>query len=1696
MANKILDVEGSIKSDLQNADVSKLTVELHDQNQKVKNAIAQTQTNSKGRFEFELNPLTLKRQFEGISPEVFLVVKKGRRAILSTLDDIVLKLDADISDVKIKLSKKISAPLVPDKKELPQLDVKGLLEKSGVKNTALDAVLAKLKSSGLAKIEAILSRPDRLTPGRTDMDAATLGRFKAITKFAAASSSDTLGVKLVGQGFQSFRDIGSVPKNVLTARLGKLNKAEGAALDNLYQKAANVHNDVSDLAAFNSRLTSRDGLWQLDAKKYKDIEKRNRCRCDACQNVFSPYAYLLNLADMIHDHWGLATRDLEKIFLQEIDQFDCRKGQECFLQIELAIERLEANSRISLPLNNPGLVKSLVEVWATLLFGNAQQESISLIKRLGESGSARIKKLMESLQQPTVRFDDIIAAVKELKRRPTIKELREVSSLYEKGGEEFIKALDRAYQQALVLYRAALIKNAGGKVEQLQNEMFIDLKTGACHKTNRVTFLILSLQAFVLAARTGVLARFDRPDLDTNFRNKIRGLNSIPIEEASWKWLKDYPSWASAMYVFLFPENLAMPFLSERTGDYFSKNMSAFLTNTLDRGEVFKSIYHHYFDEEAREHVRNDNQNIPADDYPLFLKPVIDAGEGYFDAVSIPVETFMSQLTSLLTYYENEFVGDYSAGGHFLLPFERIHKYQLKNSLYFPLLAAFALNKSEDYASAHDWYRLLYDPTKSGNDRYVFDFDAHFNGNLSQTESWINGLLDPNEIAHRREGVMLRNVIIMMVKNLLDWADHEFALATASSLDRARLLYEQAQEILNSPDLGDHCFQSIREFTLEIVTAYGLSAGSPAEAIGGIFDDLNQIDDPDLMNVVIEDIRGVLPKKGDVDPSPIEKIAEIVKVATARYRNDHKPIALADTMMVRGEQMAGYEDQVLQQSAAQSNTGVSPYFFFSGPGFGPPSTASLYVGTEDKAFVSSVAFCVPSNPVLVALDSYIKLSLLKFQLCLDITGEPLPSIVVNEESVAQFFDVVNRHAHRRPGCHLSLSAAVDHRSVLARPFRPAPGQPGIPLVSGSADSRPGWFVDRAAAQLDFWSDRIDRGMLSEAEQQAIFLTQLSIGFQASAAAVQYLMVGPAVIGALGGGAASIVGAGTAIAGLASGGVVSLAGLAAIAGGAGTLATAVVAGGQTFAGALQSTAGALSSAAGLGFTVAGLEVRFEDWTLQRDLSDFDLRISETQKQSANNRIDIANQELTIANLQNTQANEELTFLENKFSNDHLYEWMIQILSQNYRTLMQISSNVAKLAQRALEFERQEKISIVNGDYWSVNSANAYTSNLTEQQKESGLLGAERLLTDLVRLDAFKLSTEKRHLQLSKTISMAQILPGELVELRTTGKITFNTLMNWFDRDFPGHYLRLIKSVKVSMLALTPPTDGIHAMLSNSGESTVVVSDGAEFKSIRAFRDFSESIALDSPFSESGLFVFNYEDAMFLPFEGLGVETQWVLELPKASNRFDFNTIADVLLTIEYTALHSDSYAAAVRGELGNTAINDVPVNIRLQYPDHWYHFKNDPVAADAPRNLDIELPAQFLPAHYDSDAAISTRQVTVLLIGNFDGLSTERLLKAIHITHEYTENGNKKTLKITSQTTAPAGETKFKTKLLQAQDNQFALFSTRDNNDQDVQLAANIDPTGEWRVSIDDIVMTGSTTLGEIIEDVLLVVTAEGSVSWG
>jgi hypothetical protein len=309
----------------------------------------------------------------------------------------------------------------------------------------------------------------------------------------------------------------------------------------------------------------------------------------------------------------------------------------------------------------------------------------------------------------------------------------------------------------------------------------------------------------------------------------------------------------------------------------------------------------------------------------------------------------------------------------------------------------------------------------------------------------------------------------------------------------------------------------------------------------------------------------------------------------------------------------------------------------------------------------------------------------------------------------------------------------------------------------------------------------------------------------------------------------------------------------------------------------------------------------------------------------------------------------------------------------------------MAQQALAFERQEPLTIIAPHYAEV--------------EKRDLLAAERLLTDINKLDQYRLTTEQRRKELTKVISLASVAPVEFQQLRRQGWMSFATLFSWFDRDFPGHYMRLIKSVSLSVVGLIAPGEAIHATLSNSGFSQVMV--GPPYNEPKTIQRPAESIALTAASNGTGLFELRLDDPILLPFEGSGVQTSWDFEMPRGANHFDYETLVDVLFTIRYTALDDPDYRRKALKQLGADTQGRLPIqgmtslSMRTSFPDTWYHLHNPIFLADPaqygfePGKTPLPYVAEFEVAANDFPPNEDVQRSARLTLA----LSQERFVKA-------------------------------------------------------------------------------------------------------
>lgn len=351
--------------------------------------------------------------------------------------------------------------------------------------------------------------------------------------------------------------------------------------------------------------------------------------------------------------------------------------------------------------------------------------------------------------------------------------------------------------------------------------------------------------------------------------------------------------------------------------------------------------------------------------------------------------------------------------------------------------------------------------------------------------------------------------------------------------------------------------------------------------------------------------------------------------------------------------------------------------------------------------------------------------------------------------------------------------------------------------------------------------------------------------------------------------------------------------------------------------------------------ANFERRKDEWRLQRSLASKDEDIAIQQILNAKIHKQIVQQEKEIASIRAEQTEAIVEFLNNKFTNVELYEWMSGVLGQVYSYFLQQATVMAQMAANQLAFERQEPpTAFIKSDYWQAPEDSASASGDEESVDRRGLTGSVRLLQDIYQLDQHAFETKKRKLQLIEHFSISKLAPYEFQEFRESGVLRFTTPLPLFDKGFPGHYLRLIKRIGISIVGLIPPTSGVRATLYAGGVSRVVTK-GDVFQTIEIRRP-SEMIAFTSTTNASGVFELQPDNELLLPFEGMGVDAYWELQLPKAANGFDFNYLADVIFTVEYTALNDSTYRAQVIQNLERTFKAEQAYSFKHDFPDLWYN----------------------------------------------------------------------------------------------------------------------------------------------------------------
>ncbi|HEY9623842.1 MAG TPA: neuraminidase-like domain-containing protein [Crinalium sp.] len=808
-----------------------------------------------------------------------------------------------------------------------------------------------------------------------------------------------------------------------------------------------------------------------------------------------------------------------------------------------------------------------------------------------------------------------------------------------------------------------------------------------------------------------------------------------------------------------------------------------------------------------------------------------------------------------------------------------------------PFLIAQALNLGQQFEAAKTWYEYIYDPTGVSPYWKFLPFVATDIPTIADVhdaliDAYLTDPFDPHAIAALRPMAYRKAIVMAYLDNLLDWGDMLFQQYTRESINEARMLYILAYDLLGAKP------ENLGREPLSPDLRYsqlGAYDGSPQS---------DQLVDQQIGNQTSND----------------------------QSHENTQPIAFP--------------------SLGQLIVGDGDYDFLVYPLETP-------IGNTPNASVLNPYFFVPENVVLIDYWSRVEDRLYKIRHCLNILGisQPLPLFEPPIDPMA-LVRAVSTGAGLSSAI-ASLNIPVPHYRFefmwrKAQDLAQKLSQFGNDLLSA--------LEKKDAEELSLLQNRqegiilnltrsIKEAQLEEAKysRQALEESLIATTYQRD----HYQGLLDAGLTALE--SAQIAMMITASALMTGAGIVKVAG--AIVYGVpqftiGPFSFGSTTGGQNWGESLSKISEALETS-GDGVSMIGEAIGIyaqherstQDWTLQKTMADSEIKQLNLQIKGAFLQETMAQRELEILEQQIAHNESVSTYMRDKFSNSQLYQWMASKLSGLYYQTYQMAFDMAKAAEKAFQFERgmkESEVNFISGPYWD--------------SQRKGLLAGDSLGLDLDRMEKAYIDSNRRGFEITKNISLLDLDPVALLQLKTKGVCEFSLTENLFDYDFPGHYCRQIRTLSLSF-DFGEGSQTVMATLTQLNHKTVLEPDPKAVKylldpkdqpplSIRNGWKANQQIALshvEEGEKNNGLFELRFDDDRYLPFENTGAVSTWRLELNGKKNSYNINALRDLIINLKYTAEQGGQvFASVVKGLL-----KPYPTarffDVAQAFPDEWSAF---------------------------------------------------------------------------------------------------------------------------------------------------------------
>ncbi|MFV3284569.1 hypothetical protein ACNFCI_11010, partial [Pseudomonas sp. NY15356] len=339
-------------------------------------------------------------------------------------------------------------------------------------------------------------------------------------------------------------------------------------------------------------------------------------------------------------------------------------------------------------------------------------------------------------------------------------------------------------------------------------------------------------------------------------------------------------------------------------------------------------------------------------------------------------------------------------------------------------------------------------------------------------------------------------------------------------------------------------------------------------------------------------------------------------------------------------------------------------------------------------------------------------------------------------------------------------------------------------------------------------------------------------------------------------------------------------------------------------------------------------RRQEWEIQYKAAEQEMKVIQAQLDALAVRETSANMQIAHMQTQSAHAQAQLELLRGKFTGKKMYSWLRSRLATIFYTYYDLTASRCMMAQKALQWEMGDNTRYLRTGTW--NGAWA------------GLLCGEGLMLALGQMENAWVKWQKRELEVTRTVSLAQLFEGRFTSGKTQGdnpktlnealkrliedsgvsfgvdKFPLSKLEMATTGDLAVHFglselglagdfnrkVRRVRSIAVSLPALLGPYQNVRARLRTDAQGLphgceeTVISHGMQDKGL---------------FSPDGGDSHPRWGAQWLPFEGLhiaevnadekqpGAKTVMTLSFAdaKGDQQALLESLSDIIVHVQFT-----------------------------------------------------------------------------------------------------------------------------------------------------------------------------------------------------